>query len=212
MDDLGDLSRIDYGVLGERFPPLKQFLIKTRKGYNIDYHNTEALRRLTAALFFVKYGYIWELPASTAYICPPLPSRLSYVHIIGTLLTVDNGSDGGGKIAVTGRNIIGIDIGVGANCVYSLLCVGEYGWHMVGIDTDEDALRVAKENVTRNQLDGYIDLRVNKDPLTVFEGTIGDKEKYSFCMCNPPFHESIEEMNSNPKRWTTRLFKQLPRS
>lgn len=35
--------------------------------------------------------------------------------------------------------------------------------------------------------------------LPVLVGVVKDDEKFDFCMCNPPFFESIEEAGRNPK-------------
>jgi 23S rRNA A1618 N6-methylase RlmF len=44
----------------------------------------------------------------------------------------------------------GLDIGCGANLVYSLLGASAYGWHMTALDTDGSALAVADRILTAN--------------------------------------------------------------
>lgn len=85
---------------------------------------------------------------------------------------------------------------------------------MPWIEIDEASFNYAKENVEWNQLQDRISLRLNGNPSRIFmlEDTryiqicygSGAKRwvanrsydrKYAFCMCNPPFYESKEEVD-----------------
>jgi 23S rRNA A1618 N6-methylase RlmF len=58
---------------------------------------------------------------------------------------------------------------------------------------DEESLEVAKANVEQNGLEDRITLFLNKDPLRIFVLDPSIKT-YDFCMCNPPFYASEEEV------------------
>ena len=58
-----------------------------------------------------------------------LPSALQPAD----LLAADNSGD-----IPRGRAIRGLDVGVGAACIYPLLGHAEYGWSFVGSDVDDD--------------------------------------------------------------------------
>jgi len=137
------------------------------------------------------YSLDWELPLE--YLCPTVPSRANYVHSIADLFLKDDGAP------LEGPVVRGLDIGVGANCIYCLLAVKEYGWSMVGTDISPAALSVAEENVKRNHLSDKIKMILQPDCLKVFDGVFNDAaDRFCFCLCNPPFHESTEQMNTNP--------------
>jgi 23S rRNA (adenine1618-N6)-methyltransferase len=42
-----------------------------------------------------------------------------------------------------GHGIQGLDIGIGANCIYPIIGNAEYGWSFVGTDIDEKLLKIA---------------------------------------------------------------------
>lgn len=54
-------------------------------------------------------------------------------------------------------------------------------------------MEVAKVNVEQNGLDDRITLFLNKDPLRIFVLDPSIKT-YDFCMCNPPFYATEEEV------------------
>jgi len=56
----------------------------------------------------------------------------------------------------------------------------------------------------RNSLGDKIKLLLQNDYRKVFDGVFDDlNERFSFCMCNPPFHESASQMDQNPVKRTT---------
>lgn len=87
-----------------------------------------------------------------------------------------------------------LDVGVGANCVYPIVGVIEYGWHFVGSDIDPAALAWAKKLATTNRaLAGRITFRLQRSPLAIFEGVAKRGEAFAASLCNPPFHGSAAE-------------------
>ena len=99
------------------------------------------------------------------------------------------------------KDIKGLDIGVGANCIYPILGSQIYNWEMVGADIDQVAVKSAQSNVklTKN-LAKNIEIRLQNDNANIFQGVIKDKEYYHFTMCNPPFHSSKEEATKGTLR------------
>jgi 23S rRNA (adenine1618-N6)-methyltransferase len=88
----------------------------------------------------------------------------------------------------------GLDIGVGANCIYPLIGNKVYGWQFVGSDIDKRALTHAQHILDSNfPLSDDIFLRHQSDASSIFKGIIHPSEKFDFVMSNPPFHASAEE-------------------
>ncbi|KAF7732015.1 hypothetical protein EC973_007120 [Apophysomyces ossiformis] len=91
------------------------------------------------------------------------------------------------------EEIAGIDIGVGASCIYPLLgCASRRNWTFLGTDIDKRSIRYARENVKRNGLDSRITIKHNDNPERIF--LLDEDRTYHFCMCNPPFYSSQEEI------------------
>ncbi|PFH38540.1 putative 23S rRNA methyltransferase [Besnoitia besnoiti] len=212
---------VDYGALGEKYSTLKQFLIpKKTSGFSLDLTDTLALYELAKALFMEFYGVQLKLPLSTdRFLVPCIPSRANYVHHVADLL-LDVDQEGAVHLALHGRgslsfevrqsvqeaqplrgkNVRVLDIGVGANCVYPLLGCTEYRWSFVGSDVSERSLAVARENVEINGLSSSVHLRRQSDPGKFFAGVVGNREIFALSMCNPPFHESVTQVNVCPFR------------
>jgi 23S rRNA (adenine1618-N6)-methyltransferase len=149
----------------------------------INFSNSEAVLHLNKALLKQHYKITdWNIPPH--YLCPPIPGRADYIHYLNDLLTQEE----------TIRPIKGLDIGVGANCIYPILANSIYHWHMVGVDIDPAAVASAIENVNATEsLRGNIEIRHQPNNAHIFEGTILENEYFHFSMCNPPFHTSEEE-------------------
>ena len=116
--------------------------------------------------------------------CPPVPGRADYIHYLADLLA-ENESP---------KNIKGLDVGMGANCIYPILGAQIYHWDMVGADIDPNAIASAKKNIkSLEKLKKHIEIRQQYNNANIFEGIISDKEYFDFTMCNPPFHSSKED-------------------
>ncbi|MCV5737882.1 RlmF-related methyltransferase, partial [Escherichia coli] len=70
----------------------------------------------------------WDIPEH--YLCPPIPGRADYIHRVAELL------DGEVKGKYRHQNVRALDVGVGANCIYPIVGVTQYGWHYTGSDVD----------------------------------------------------------------------------
>ena len=65
---------------------------------------------------------------------------MNYLLWIEDLLNANApASSGSGSAEVTG-----LDVGVGASCIYPLLAAKKFGWSMHGTDTDEENLSAAR--------------------------------------------------------------------
>ena len=181
----------DFDKLIKTHKELNKFVIlNNQQTQSIDFSNPEAVLHLNKALLKHHYKITdWNLPEN--YLCPPIPGRADYIHILNDLLTSD-------EIL---KDIKGLDIGVGANCIYPILGSQIYNWKMVGADIDEVAVKSAKSNVklTKN-LAKNIEIRLQTDNANIFKGIIKETEYYHFTMCNPPFHSSKEEATKGTLR------------
>jgi 23S rRNA (adenine1618-N6)-methyltransferase len=89
---------------------------------------------------------------------------------------------------------VGLDIGIGANCIYPIIGNHAYGWSFVGTDIDEKALQNCKNIIANNpQLIDAISLQLQIEPRFIFKNIMIPEDKFAFTICNPPFHASPEE-------------------
>ncbi len=177
----------DFSQLNQVCPELNSFVAPTKYGQiSIDFANPEAVKVLNRALLIQYYGLrAWDIPSG--YLCPPIPGRADYIHTVADLLSRQ------GKIP-KGSGIRGLDIGVGANCIYPIIGFGEYGWNFVGVDIDSIALASADRILQANpNLRNAIELRTQKSKNNFFRNTVKPDEFFDFYICNPPFHSSAEE-------------------
>ncbi|MBF9181138.1 RlmF-related methyltransferase, partial [Escherichia coli] len=93
------------------------------------------------------------------------------------------------------------DIGVGANCIYPLIGVHEYGWRFTGSETSSQALSSAQAIISANPgLNRAIRLRRQKESGAIFNGIIHKNEQYDATLCNPPFHDSAAAARAGSER------------
>ncbi|KAI7730069.1 hypothetical protein M8C21_004018 [Ambrosia artemisiifolia] len=155
------------------------------------------------------HSITWWIP--NGQLCPTVPNRSNYIHWIEDLLSSDIIPN-----YHRDHNIIkGFDIGTGANCIYPLLGASLLGWSFVGTDVTDVALEWAENNVKNNpQISKLIEIRkvdfeeeltdqssnngVSYTGPPILLGVVKDDEKFDFCMCNPPFFETMDEVGLNP--------------
>ena len=170
---------------------LKPFVFTNQyQTQTIDFSDAEAVKNLNKALLLSHYNVtFWDIPAT--YLCPPIPGRVDYIHYLADLLASSNNNS-----IPTSETIQGLDIGIGANCIYPILGNALYGWSFVGTDTDEKALQNCKKIISQNpQLMDAISLQLQTEPRFIFKNIIVDEDRFAFTMCNPPFHASQAEAN-----------------
>lgn len=185
--------RYDFEQLILIYPELKPFVFKNEHNSDtlektIDFSNPEAVKMLNKALLISEYEIQnWDIPKN--YLCPPIPGRADYIHYIADLLASSNNG-----LIPEGENITGLDIGIGANCIYPIIGNSAYGWSFVGTDIDETAIQNCKKIITQNpKLIDAISLQLQTEPRYIFKNIILPEDKFAFTICNPPFHASQEE-------------------
>jgi len=180
---------------------LKDFVfVNQYQTKTIDFSNPEAVKLLNKALLVSKYDIQnWDIP--TDYLCPPIPGRADYVHYIADLLSESNN----GEIP-KGETIQGLDIGIGANCIYPIIGNTSYGWSFVGTEIDEKALQNCKKIIENNpKLIDFIGLQLQTESRFIFKNIITPEDKFAFTICNPPFHASAMEAAKANLRKTNNL-------
>lgn len=197
-------NRYDFELLISNCPELKQYVsINKHQVETIDFSDPKAVKVLNKALLKTYYKLdFWNIPAN--YLCPPIPGRADYIHYIADLLAETNN----GEIP-SGNEVLGLDIGTGANCIYPLLGNAIYNWSFVATDTDKKAIENCSKIIEANpKLIDAISLQQQTEARFIFKNIIIPEDKFTFTMCNPPFHSSAAEAqkgnlrkvkNLNPK-------------
>ena len=189
-------ERYDLDALIVAEPKLAKYVKPNKFGEaSVDFSNPVAVKLLNKALLNHYYGIeYWDFP--DANLCPPIPGRADYLHYIADLLAEDNQG-----VIPAGNAIICLDVGVGANCIYPILGVAEYGWKFIGADADPKSIASAENIVSRNEsLKDKIECRLQENPRYIFQGIIRPDEKIDVTVCNPPFHASAEEAMKGTQR------------
>lgn len=196
----------DFDQLISCVPELKHYVfVNAYQTATINFSIPKAVKLLNKALLFHFYNIKnWDIP--DANLCPPIPGRADYVHYIADLLA--NQQD---KIP-TGISVKGLDVGVGANLVYPLIAHKSYGWKMLGTDINQDSLKNARNILDQNpDLSNVIQLKQQPNPDHLFKNIIGPEDRFTFSMCNPPFHDSEESAMKGNIRKTKNLKKAKPK-
>jgi 23S rRNA (adenine1618-N6)-methyltransferase len=188
----------DFAALTAVAPGLVKYVITTPAGTpSIDFANPAAVKAFNRALLALHYGVRgWELPGG--YLCPPIPGRADYIHHAADLLATCNK-----KIIATGDSVRVLDIGVGANCVYPLIGFAEYGWHFLGVDIDQAALDNAQAILGKNP-EAAAAIKLRHQPVwdNIFTGLLRSGENFELSICNPPFHNSPDEVLAvSQRKW-----------
>lgn len=188
--------RYDFPELIKCLPELYPFVASNAHGgISIDFSDPVAVKMLNKALLKYFYGITnWDIPEN--YLCPPIPGRADYIHYLADLLAQSNKG-----LIPRGNFVKGLDIGIGANCIYPIIGVQEYGWSFVGAEIDKTAVKAAKVIVAVNpQLTNAVTCRRQHNKQHIFKGIVKPAERFDFTMCNPPFHASAAEAQSGTKR------------
>lgn len=181
--------RYDFKKLITVYPDLKPFVFSNEHdSETIDFANPNAVKALNKAILISDYDIQnWDIPQN--YLCPPIPGRADYIHYIADLLAESNTG-----IIPEGEEIVGLDIGIGANCIYPIIGNETYQWSFVGTDIDENAIQNCKKIITLNpKLIDVISLQLQVEPRFIFKNIILPEDKFAFTICNPPFHSSQDE-------------------
>jgi 23S rRNA (adenine1618-N6)-methyltransferase len=189
-------SRYDFPALIASSPDLAPFVSENKWGdLSVDFADPLAVKALNQALLrhFYQIDY-WDLPEG--YLCPPIPSRADYLHYLADLLAEKNGG-----VIPRGKQLAMLDIGVGANCIYPIIGLREYGWRFTASDIDASSLAAAKQIVARNPLlTNQVRFRLQTRASAIFDKIIRHDERYDAVVCNPPFHGSAAEAAAGSQR------------
>ncbi|MFW1637258.1 23S rRNA (adenine(1618)-N(6))-methyltransferase RlmF [Vibrio parahaemolyticus] len=188
-------GRYDFKKLIASEPALESFVIKNPKGEDsINFSDPNAVKILNKALLTAYYDIdFWDIPEH--YLCPPIPGRADYIHRVAELL------DGEVKGKYRHQNVRALDVGVGANCIYPIVGVTQYGWHYTGSDVDPKSIESATDIVERNvALNGKIELVQQMSELHIYRGVIQPNDRFDVTTCNPPFHRSAEDAAMGSQR------------
>ncbi len=183
------LGGYDFHALAETHPGLKRFIRPNPSGKDsIDFADPIAIQVFNRAL--LKHHYQvegWSIP--DGYLCPAIPGRADYIHHLADLL---------GK---RGDQVWILDIGTGASAIYPILGRKSYGWRFVGTDIDRKAIASAEAILKHNpELSDGIRLRIQVSESRILEGVIKATDRFAAVMCNPPFHESEEQVRAATRR------------
>lgn len=179
----------DFIALIKKHSDLEPFVYTNKYDtLTIDFSNANAVKRLNTALLFTHYSIdFWDFPDTN--LCPPIPSRVDYIHYLNDLISKK--SDSEVKI---------LDIGTGASCIYPLLGAKTYNWHFIGTEIDTNSLKTAQNIIDKNKLNAKIDLRFQTDKNNILNGIISASDKFTATMCNPPFYKSLVHADSANQR------------
>lgn len=186
-------------------PELKPFVIKNKFGDDsIEFFDPLAVKMLNKALLIQDYNMVeWDIPKG--YLCPPIPGRADYIHNIADLLYGRAGFAASHSLE-NKDEVIGLDIGVGANAIYPIIGISEYPWKFIGTDIDLGAIENVNYLIASNAvLQDKLQVKLQPQRESFFENILDANQKIDFTMCNPPFHASAEAA----EKATTRKLKNL---
>ncbi len=181
----------DFPVLIKAHPALAAHVKTNDYGQlSIAFADPAAVKHLNTALLKQHYNIVgWDIPAGA--LCPPIPGRADYIHYVADLPGIGEAARPSGGEADAVKLL---DIGIGANGIYSLLASQIYGWHCVGSDINPQSLANVASILTNNPaLKERLTLRQQHDKNHIFNGIIQPAEFYDVSVCNPPFHASLAE-------------------
>lgn len=187
-------ARYDFARLVAAHPVLADFLRPHPvAGETVDFADPAAVFALNEALLRAYHGVThWELPPDA--LCPPVPGRADYLCQVADLVA----ESGGGR---SGAEVVVLDVGTGASCIYPVLGVSLFGWRFVATDAEKSSVRWAETLVKANPaLEGKVECRWQMDTRRIFEGVTASSERFALSVCNPPFHASRAEALAGTQR------------
>ena len=198
----------DLAALSKVNPELQPYVLTNEHANrSINFADHKAVKELNRALLLHFYDLqFWDLPEQ--FLCPPVPGRVDYIHYLADLI-----ADSTGLTNIKTKAITGLDIGTGANLIYPIVGSHEYQWRFVGSDIDKMSLDCAKNLIQFNpRLKSQVKLRMQTNSSAIFDGIIKQTERFTFSMCNPPFHESQQAAESGTNRKLKNLNKHKKQS
>ena len=102
--------------------------------------------------FINTYG-IKNYTIPNGYLCPPIPGRADYIHHIADLLASCNNG-----VIPKGQTVKGLDVGIGANGIYSIIGSSVYDWNFVGSDIEIESIAKGISRGKKSQFAGNTNL------------------------------------------------------
>ncbi|KAI9819314.1 MAG: hypothetical protein M1832_004019 [Thelocarpon impressellum] len=188
-------EEVNFAALAQASPGFAHHL---KPNGQLNFSDPSAVLALTQALLKQDFGLEIALPDDR--LCPESRGwRLNYVLWLQDLL--DTTGEGYRELYDSRREVVGLDIGTGASCIYPLLgCSQRPKWMFAGTDVDEKSLQYARENIARNGLETRVKLVRSEPDSPLIPLDLLGLESIDFTMCNPPFYESADEMLSLAKQ------------
>jgi len=170
-------ERYDFSKLIKSSKQLEQYVKKNKyDDLSIDFHSNDAVIALNEALLKHFYQIDWKIPKK--YLCPPIPGRVDYIHYIADLLSHSNS-----EIIPKGKKVQGLDVGIGANCIYPIVGNRSYGWSFIGSEIDNVSIQNAQNIISSNEvLKDTITILHQASKENIFENIINENEKLDFTM------------------------------
>ena len=166
----------------------------------MDFTDWTSTKALTGAILRVEHGVVgWDVPRG--HLVPTAMNRTRYVEWLEKLYRLSSPVEANEGEDVGVARVL--DVGTGASVIYPLLGASTLGWRFVGTDVTDEALESARENLRKNpHLERLIEIRDARDEDgsrdRILRGVVKEGETFTFCMCNPPFFESMEDAGLNP--------------
>ncbi|OWB65206.1 hypothetical protein B5S30_g530 [[Candida] boidinii] len=183
--------RYDFSKLLEHNPQLEKYTIKNDKNNNriiYDFSNNQNVVEFTQSV--LRFYFNLNIKIENDRLCPRVPNRLKYVDFMYTLLKTT-------ELNTDTDDYLGLDIGTGHICIYSLLLHQKYKIKSIGTDIDGKSIDLAKNNLLLNNIkDEDIELiKEDSNDLnmyhSLYERIVKEKTSFiGFTVCNPPFYES----------------------
>ncbi|CAO1303350.1 unnamed protein product [Diamesa hyperborea] len=182
----------DFIKLAKNYPEFEQFVKLDISGKaKIDFKDHDTLRIFTKCCLLQDFNLKVTLPVDK--LTPTLPLRLNYILWIEDLV----------NFAGLQTNVVGIDIGTGASCIYPLLAVrSNIDWRIFALELDVVNFNHAQQNIDMNNLQNQITLVLqHQNESRIFKALL-EKENstFTFCMCNPPFFRSEKDVLQGKNR------------
>ncbi|KAK0644756.1 Ribosomal RNA large subunit methyltransferase F [Lasiodiplodia hormozganensis] len=187
---------------GEEDPDLTEIRSSTKD--KVDFHDPRAVRQLTASLLRRDFDLTVDLPPDR--LCPPT-SRYLYVRWIQDLVESINPSyfddfditaDSPPPNPHKDRQVIGLDIGCGASCIYTLLALRTRPkWRMNATDIDLLNFSYALRNVQANGFSARCHVMKTKRDGPLIPLAALELDQLDFTICNPPFFSSVAEWKAS---------------
>ena len=188
--------RPDFLTLIKEFPELKKYKLKQNEDnedeFQFDWSNNELSLLMDKSIlnyyFNIKY---YDIPKG--FLIPPIPSRINYINLINSIIT---------KLIndIDIKNIIGIDIGTGANIIYPILGYSIYKWKFICTEINKEAYNNAKLILQKNNLENNINIIKQNNKDNIFISILNRENKYIFSMCNPPYYNYENEIKLEDKK------------